>query len=508
MRQIGHPKTLGNQITPAVRKAMVKVEVSMEPVRIIIFALVLLTFAARASDPQAAVSGQGMAAEFSSQTQRGERLFADKCASCHAVDRSKDPPLGMIGEAFARRWRSANDLYVRILNTMPKDKVLSLSARETADVTSYLLSLNGIRRKQELTPVRERLAAVLLVPHAGGIPVRRAVDTAAGYYSIAQARRGEAFFQSSCSLCHVAEAKVNKPGEVMDQTLANVSITASGGVRLGPLHAISHLAGPLFMQNWPSVGALYNRIRHTMPGYSPDGLDPETYLDITAYLLRMNGFPAGVSDLPLDIHQLKAMPLPEPGFTTLFNGRDFSGFGFVVGNDCSPQPSGCASTVPGSTFAIKDRVVMCSGHPYGYMYTDRKYLNFILRFEYRFPPWPGMEADDVFWGNSGYFVFIASHEIWPKSIEIEGMETLILRPLGIATAPKYTYDADAVKRARRPIGEWNTVEIAAKDGQIRSSLNGVLVSVVTQHEFTQPGYIAFQAEGVPIEWRNIRISEK
>jgi len=475
-----------------------------------LIASALLVFAGLEPSLYAEVQSKESAATISmaAQPMRGQKIFANNCASCHVTDGSKAPPVGMTGEAFAMRWRSANDLYVRILETMPKDKVLSLSEGETADVTSYLLELNGVRLGgRELASDRESSSKILLAPAAEKIPASGLADSAAqGYYSIAQAKRGEAYFQSSCSLCHIAEPKVAKPGEVLDPTLANVSIIESGGVRLGPLHAKSHLAGPIFMQSWTSVGALYNRIRHSMPGYSPDGLDPETYLDITAYVLRMNGFPAGASDLPLDIHQLKAMPLPEPGFTTLFNGRDFSGFGFVVGNDCSPQ--GCASTVPGSTFGIKDRVLVCSGHPYGYMYTKDKYLNFTLRFEYRFPPWQGMEADDVFWGNSGYFVFITNHEVWPKSIEIEGMEALILRPLGIATTPKYTYDQDAVKRARRPVGDWNSVEITAKDGQILSSLNGVLLSVVTQHEFTQPGHIAFQAEGVPIEWRNIRISGK
>jgi hypothetical protein len=64
---------------------------------------------------------------------------------------------------------------------------------------------------------------------------------------------------------------------------------------------------------------------------------------------------------------------------------------------------------------------------------------------------------------------------------------------------------DARARAFRPIGQWNSVEIVAKDGQIKSYHNGELLSHVTEHEFTEAGYIGFQSEGVPLRWRNIRI---
>jgi 3-keto-disaccharide hydrolase len=53
--------------------------------------------------------------------------------------------------------------------------------------------------------------------------------------------------------------------------------------------------------------------------------------------------------------------------------------------------------------------------------------------------------------------------------------------------------------------EWNSVEIAARDGQVKSSLNGTLISTISEHEFTEAGFIGFQSEGAEIHWRNIRI---
>jgi hypothetical protein len=61
------------------------------------------------------------------------------------------------------------------------------------------------------------------------------------------------------------------------------------------------------------------------------------------------------------------------------------------------------------------------------------------------------------------------------------------------------------RRARRPLGQWNSVEIASKNGEVRSSLNGVLLSVVSEHPFKEPGHIAFESQGTEIHWRNVRI---
>ncbi len=49
------------------------------------------------------------------------------------------------------------------------------------------------------------------------------------------------------------------------------------------------------------------------------------------------------------------------------------------------------------------------------------------------------------------------------------------------------------------------MEIVSSNGEIKASLNGVLVSTVLEHEFTEPGHIAFESQGTEIQWRNIRI---
>ena len=69
----------------------------------------------------------------------------------------------------------------------------------------------------------------------------------------------------------------------------------------------------------------------------------------------------------------------------------------------------------------------------------------------------------------------------------------------------YTFDDAARARARKPAGQWNSVEIVFKDGQLWTYLNGALITHVTKHPFTEAGYIGFQVESGPVYWRNIRI---
>src|SRR5216117_1066778 len=54
-----------------------------------------------------------------------------------------------------------------------------------------------------------------------------------------------------------------------------------------------------------------------------------------------------------DLSQMRNMTL-DKGFQRLFNGKDFTGWGFVVGPNCQPGPEGCAATSPGTTFKVKE----------------------------------------------------------------------------------------------------------------------------------------------------------
>ena len=94
----------------------------------------------------------------------------------------------------------------------------------------------------------------------------------AGVYTAAQAERGRVVTQNHCSECHHDDL--------------------SGGE--GPA-----LMGPSFMVKWEmqSVERLFHKIRDTMPEVGSSEVTDAQKLDIVAFILQQNGFPAGAAEL-------------------------------------------------------------------------------------------------------------------------------------------------------------------------------------------------------------------
>lgn len=90
----------------------------------------------------------------------------------------------------------------------------------------------------------------------------------AGIYSAAQAERGRDAFRASCAECHYS----------------------------------SEFRGSQFQFSWRrrSVADLYVEIVRNMPEDAPGTLEDQVYTDIVAYILQLNGFPAGAGELPPD----------------------------------------------------------------------------------------------------------------------------------------------------------------------------------------------------------------
>jgi mono/diheme cytochrome c family protein len=104
-----------------------------------------------------------------------------------------------------------------------------------------------------------------------------------GVFTQAQADRGEEQFAEECASCHSDDL---------------------GGNGFAP-----PLAGPEFREKWKkeSVGRLFERLRTTMPDYNPGGLSLPAYVDITAFILSANKFPAGSTPLEDDIPTLNTI---------------------------------------------------------------------------------------------------------------------------------------------------------------------------------------------------------
>ena len=438
----------------------------------------------------------------SEQARRGKTVFAKSCANCHTVDSATAPnkvgePIPLLGREFLSKWRTVGDLFGKVRTTMPADNQGGLQQDAVLDVVAYLLQVNSLPAgKKDLSPDLTALHTMVLDERAAQQPVP-ANDLSTGtFYSDEQARRGRGYFLGSCATCHSASTQ--------PPTEADLAMGHRGALLAG-YRMMSVATGPSRWQRYPNVFALFNKIRRTMPGHDGGGLSLETYLDITAYVLQVNGAPAGKDELAYNENRMKSMMLNEPGFERLFNGRDFTGIKFVVGGICRQKEEGCHQSEPGRPFKVEDGTIICTGAPQGYWYADKKYFNFTLRFDYRYPRPKYLEEDRDFSGNSGYFLFVTENQVWPRMLQMEGGFANALAPAPLGAMAKFTQDAEARRRVARGLNEWNAVEIVSKNGQVTGSLNGTIVATVTEHDFKEAGYIGFQSEGAEIHWRNIRI---
>ena len=193
----------------------------------------------------------------------------------------------------------------------------------------------------------------------------------------------------------------------------------------------------------------------------------------------------------------------EQGWTTLFNGKDVDGWKFHFGKEDADNDG---------TFTVEDGILICSGKPSGYMYTEKSYGNYTLQFEFAFKRPEGLNSDAEFRGNSGCLIHIGERNalgVWPRSIEVQGanQQMGLILPIPRDVKCTRTFDKEALARVLKPVGQFNKVEIEVRGGNMVISINGAVVSTVGDCELTE-GPIGFQSEGAETHWKSIRIREK
>ena len=128
-----------------------------------------------------------------------------------------------------------------------------------------------------LSAVALCLSAILARPALAQAAGRSTKDRV---YSAAQAAEGRDIYDGRCKNCHTA---------------------------------ISH-TGPPFRTNWDRrpLSDLWDYILEKMPKDAPGTLDEDEYAKVLAYILRMNGMPAGADVLPANKKLLKAIRIDAP----------------------------------------------------------------------------------------------------------------------------------------------------------------------------------------------------
>jgi hypothetical protein len=158
------------------------------------------------------------------------------------------------------------------------------------------------------------------------------------------------------------------------------------------------------------------------------------------------------------------------------------------------------------TISIKDGELRLTGKSTGYFATKDSYKNFTLKYDFKYDRPAGLTDDDAFTGNSGLLVnILAPHKVWPKCIEFQLMNREVGKIYEVSGGKlSGKWDGDAYKKAIKPVGQWNTMEVTSKDGTMTCSLNGVEVTKGTG-AIPDRGPIGWQSEGAPIRFRNMMI---
>jgi len=102
----------------------------------------------------------------------------------------------------------------------------------------------------------------------------------AGVYTAEQADRGQSLYRAKCASCHA-------PNRFTDDFFYS-----------------SFADKPLW--------EMFDVISDSMPEDDPGSMKPEEYVDVIAYLLRLNKFPTGSTELPTDKEALSAIVMVKP----------------------------------------------------------------------------------------------------------------------------------------------------------------------------------------------------
>ncbi len=220
------------------------------------------------------------------QAARGKAEFDQTCSRCHnlALIGSERGP-AIKGATFLSHWDKGTvaDLFIKIRDTMPQGGPGTLNEDVKIDILSYILLQNGFpagagELKNNIASLEDfRLA-------------KKGIWD--GVFTASQAERGKAALQQNgCNGCHGAELD---------------------GAR-GP-----SLKGERFITAWENGGLdkLFTKIRDTMPPLNAEQVSVNTKVDIVGYLLQVNGFPAGSSELPVDIAELSDLQIVKKGAAT------------------------------------------------------------------------------------------------------------------------------------------------------------------------------------------------
>jgi hypothetical protein len=212
-------------------------------------------------------------------------------------------------------------------------------------------------------------------------------------------------------------------------------------------------------------------------------------------------------------YELKAQ---DQGFTSLFNGKDLTGWVYGQREDGTENRNG-------KGYQIEKGVLFTTKEDGGNLFTKKEYANFVLRFEFKLTENAnnGIGIRAPLQGDAAYV----------------GMEIQVLDDGGSSYTKLQPYQyhgsiygmVPSKRGFQRPVGEWNTEEITARGRRITVKLNGTTIvdadlddvkdeeMLKSHRDLSKPegsrgiantkGHIGLLGHGARVEFRNLRIKE-
>lgn len=159
--------------------------------------------------------------------------------------------------------------------------------------------------------------------------------------------------------------------------------------------------------------------------------------------------------------------------------------------------------VPSALFAMENGVLKISDVSTGYLRTKKVYGNFTLSVDWR---WTKVAA------NSGVLVHIQPKDtIWPVCFQVQQKvnaagDIICMNGLWAKECKdsvKFTVSKMNPSN-EKPVNEWNSMKVISKNGNLEIYVNEQLQNKISGMT-AKKGYIGFQAEGKPVEFRNLII---
>ena len=186
----------------------------------------------------------------------------------------------------------------------------------------------------------------------------------------------------------------------------------------------------------------------------------------------------------------------ESGFTSAFNGADFTGW-----------------EGPVSEYEVKDGAIVCKPRKGGTIFTQEEYGDFMARLEFKLPP-AGNNGLAIRYPGRGDTAYVGMCEL--QILDDSAADYAKLDPRQSCCS---AYGMVAAHRGYlRPVGEWNFEEATVRGSKIKVELNGTVVldcdlSKVTEYlaDHEHPGkdrtrgHFGFAGHNDPVAFRAIRL---